>query len=212
MCHRTQILSSAQAAGGTAEASAQSSEGQPWPSRSLGLQAAPGASPWARAGEGGVLACRGMCCGSEPALPTGEGKQNEWCQRMWKRFTGSSQWFFRDKGSSSTAQEKQKLAFSLVFLLSSALQKLFYSIEAALDIHDWIYFYQSFNFPNQIPGSLDNLSAQVTLLLPTVGFLFVLDFVQDHLGHPCRPPGVFSWLCLSWDEFIPSLEEVIFED
>lgn len=118
----------------------------------------------------------------------------------------------RQRLKSSTAQEKQKLAFSLVFLLSSALQKLFFSIEAALDIHDWIYFYQSFNFPNQIPGSLDNLSAQVTLLLPTVGFLFVLDFVQDLLGHPCRPPGVFSWLCLSWDEFIPSLEEVIFED
>lgn len=91
MCHKTQLLSSAPAASGTAEVLAQSSEGQLWPSRNLGLQAAPGAPPWARAGEEGVLACRGVCGGSEPALPTGEGKQNEWCQRMWKRLTGSSQ-------------------------------------------------------------------------------------------------------------------------
>lgn len=82
----------------------------------------------------------------------------------------------------------------------------------ALNVPDWIYSYQNFNFPKKIPGHSYNFSVQVTLLTPSVGFLFVFVFIQDFLVHPFRPPGVFSWLSPFWDELIPSLEEVILED
>ena len=70
-------------------------------------------------------------------------------------------------------------------------------------------------FPNLIPGCLVNFSvflpAYLSLFLPSVGFLFVLEFIQDLLVHPCRPPDVFAWVSFCWDAWLLSLEEVILE-
>ena len=45
-----------------------------------------------------------------------------------------------------------------------------------------------------IPG--DNFSVflpgYLSLLQPSVGFLFVFEFVQEQLAHPFRPHGVFD--------------------
>lgn len=104
----------------------------------------------------------------------------------------------RQRLKSSTAHDKQKLSFSLVFLLSPILQKLF--LLTWMSLTGFISF-RALTFLTR------SLSVQVTLLTPSVGFLCP--------GPSCSsfsPPGVFSWLFLSWDEFIPSLEEVILED
>lgn len=65
------------------------------------------------------------------------------------------------------------------------------------------------------PGSLDNFSVFLlgyqSLLVPSVGFLFLLEFVQELLVHPCRPPGVSAWPFLCWDALLLHLEEVVLE-
>ncbi|KAK4821027.1 hypothetical protein QYF61_012113 [Mycteria americana] len=47
----------------------------------------------------------------------------------------------------------------------------------------------------------------LSLLPPSVGFLFVFEFVQKLLVHPCRPPGIFARLPLCWDALLLSLEK-----
>lgn len=64
-----------------------------------------------------------------------------------------------------------------------------------LDVPGHLQFYQGFGFPNLIPGYLDRLSAFLTanlsLFLPSVGFLLTLEFVQELLVHPSQCPGIF---------------------
>lgn len=120
----------------------------------LELQEAPGSSPWARAGEGGVLACRGCACGSELALLTGEGRQNEWCQRIEK-----DQQDLQHDPAETKAQviHCTREIEAVIFSSLPSITNITETFLAALNVPDWIYFYQSFNFPNQIPGCLDNL-------------------------------------------------------
>jgi len=59
----------------------------------------------------------------------------------------------------------------------------------ALDVPGQIEFYQGFRFPNLIPGCLDNfcvfLQGYLSLFPPSVGLLFVFEFVRDQLVRPC---------------------------
>lgn len=48
----------------------------------------------------------------------------------------------------------------------------------------------------------------LALLPPTVGLLLLLEFGQELLVHPCRPPGVSAQLPLCWDSSLLTLEEV----
>lgn len=43
-------------------------------------------------------------------------------------------------------------------------------------------------------------------------FLFVFEFAQELLVHPCRPLVLFAWLLLCWDASLLSLEEMIHGD
>lgn len=62
-------------------------------------------------------------------------------------------------------------------------------------------FYQGFSFLNMISACSDNLPVFspgcISFLSLSVGFLFLHDFVQELLVHPCRPPGVIVLLLLS---------------
>ena len=66
----------------------------------------------------------------------------------------------------------------------------------ALDIPGHISFCQCFSFPNLIHGCSDSFSVffpgYLTLVPPSVGLVFVLEFIQRLLVHPCRPPDVFA--------------------
>lgn len=72
----------------------------------LGLQAAPGVSPWARAGEVSLPA--GDVLWLRTCLANRGSQQTVWYQRMWKRLTGSSQWSCRDKGSNHPLHKRSR--------------------------------------------------------------------------------------------------------
>lgn len=49
----------------------------------------------------------------------------------------------------------------------------------------------------------------LSLLSPSVVFLFVFEFVQELLVQPCRHLGIFAWLSLFCDASFLSLKDVI---
>jgi len=107
--------------------------------------------------------------------------------------------------------ERVHIFFSLPFITDIPIETLL----DALDFPGQLEFYQGFSFANLIPGCSDNffvfLPGYLSLLPCSVGFLFVLDFVQALPVHPCRPRGVFAQLPLCCVALLLSLEEVILE-
>lgn len=49
----------------------------------------------------------------------------------------------------------------------------------------------------------------LSLIPPSVYFLFVFKYCQEQLAHPCRLPGISAWLPTHWDGLFFISEEII---
>lgn len=85
---------------------------------------------------------------------------------------------------------------SLPFITDTLLEAFLVALEISCQIH----FYQCLSFPNLITECSDSVSlllpSYLSLLPYSGGFLFMFDFVQEHLLHPYRHPGPFANFCL----------------
>lgn len=93
------------------------------------------------------------------------------------------------------------------------------SVKAPLvDLHipQQIQVQTGFGFPNLIPSGSDTVSTfflgHLSLLASPVCFLFMFQFNQELLAHPCRPPATFIWLSAPGAGPFLSLEKVILEN